>query len=155
MLDASSSEELRALFNSSEFNFRFDAGVTISASAVNIEEKEEIILAFVNNYLMYSCKGELDQFKNGLKSLGILELLQQYPTLMKPLFVYSEKPCMKAATLLNMFTVKWSPEGSNTRELEEAVIYCWTNYVHQCAGMKLLSTCELLIFVYRIWSPSW
>ncbi|XP_019859447.1 PREDICTED: G2/M phase-specific E3 ubiquitin-protein ligase-like isoform X1 [Amphimedon queenslandica] len=134
LLDASSSEELRALFNSSEFDFRFDAGVTISVSAVKIEEKEELILAFVNNYLIYSCKGELDQFKNGLKSLGILELLQQYPTLMKPLFVYSKEPCMKATTFLKMFTIKWSPEGSNTRESEEAVIYCWTNYVHQCAG---------------------
>ena len=43
-------------------------------------------MAFVHHYLIYSCKGELNQLKDGLTHLGVLQLMKDYPHLMKPLF---------------------------------------------------------------------
>ena len=65
------------MFNSSQFDFHFDAAVSISGSAVNIANKEELVLAFVNHYPIYTCKGELDQFKSGLMTLGIQEKMKK------------------------------------------------------------------------------
>ena len=52
-----------------------------------------------------------------------------------PLFIRSNHPQLTADALLGLFKVKlWSPEGSNSRECEEAVIFNWQNYVQKTEG---------------------
>ena len=109
-----------------------------------MENKDEIVLAFINNYLLYSCKGELDQLKDGMCCLGVLQLLQDHPSLMKPLFLSDGKQGLSSTALLKIFTIAWSPEGSNTRDCEESVIFGWTNYVHECGSKRMLYHLSLL-----------
>ena len=40
-------------------------------------------------------KPELDQFSDGLKTLGVLDLIQKYPSLMSPLFIYQQSSLNK------------------------------------------------------------
>ncbi|XP_011406870.1 PREDICTED: uncharacterized protein LOC105314410 [Amphimedon queenslandica] len=134
LMDTSCKEEMQELLDSDNFSFRFDVGVNVPSCSLNFEDKDQIVLAFIKSHLIYSCKGELDQLKEGLECLGVLKLLQDYPKLMRPLLMSSGKKQLNATELLNLFTIVWSPVGSNARESEESVIYAWTNYVHDCAG---------------------
>lgn len=127
---------LRELLDSEEFSFRFDAGVSTASSAVTIDDKNHLASAFLTNFLISSCKGELDQLREGLSHLDVLEVIRDYPSLvlMKPLLLVSGKPTLTTKQLLDLFKVIWSPEGLNSRVCEEAVIFGWTTYVDSCGG---------------------
>lgn len=120
--------------DSEEFLFRFDAGVSMPSSSIAIDNKEDVALSLAKHYLIYTCKAELDQLKEGLSRMGVIDLVNRYPLLMKPLFLSSGKPKLTPTALLNLFQVCWSPTGSMRRELEETIIYAWTQYVYSCEG---------------------
>lgn len=52
LLQATSTSEVQELLDSDEFSFRFDAGVNIPSSAVTIEDKQHLVIAFINNYIL-------------------------------------------------------------------------------------------------------
>ena len=64
--------------------------------------------------------------------------MQSHPLEFLSLFTVSNQSRITADELITLFKVKeWSPEGSNDRELEEAVIFNWENYIQEIAGIKL------------------
>lgn len=69
----------------------FDAGVTVSASTIEVSMKETIINALSLCHIL-NCKAELDQFREGLGSLRVLECMKVHPELMKRYFVASSSP---------------------------------------------------------------
>ena len=123
------------MLDSEDMSFRFDAGISMPPSSVTIDDKERIVLSLAKHYLIYSCKGELDQLNDGVSHLSVLDLAHQHCVSMRSLFLASGKPKLTATTLLDLFKVFWSPQGSNRRGYEEAVVYAWTQYVYSCEGM--------------------
>ena len=85
------------------------------AMSVTIENRNRIALSLATHYLIYTCKAELDGLKDGLAHLGVLDLLRQNWSVLRT-SASCEQP------LLGLFTINWSPRGSNRREDEEAVI---------------------------------
>ncbi len=120
-------KEFRDLLDSDELSFRFDAGVTVPSTALKIENKDEVTIALGTNFVIYACKAELDQLKEGLS---------HHSELMKPLLLSAGKQSLSSYQLLGIFQIQWSPEGSNRRECEEAVVFGWTSYVHSCEGER-------------------
>lgn len=106
----------------------------MATSTVTIADKHAIVNDLSIHCVVYYWKAALDQLKSGLGTLGILQLMQKYPTLMKPLFLDSAQKAMKVSDVLDLFSVEWSPSGSNQREEEEAVILQWTEYVQEIEG---------------------
>ena len=104
--------------------------------SIVIEQKDEIVRSLIMHYLVFTCKAELDQLKQGLSELGVLHLLHSYPALLRPLFAASHKPKLTADQVANTFVIQWSPRGSNQREIEEAVIFGWMEYLDgvKCKG---------------------
>lgn len=135
ILASNSTEELRCLLDSEEFEFRFDAGLAMPTSSISISDKKQIAMSMAMHFLVYKTKAEMDQLREGLKSLGILDLMHRYPTQMKPLFLATGKPVLSASLVLAMFDVHWSLPGSNRREDEEAVILGWNEYVRDLEGV--------------------
>lgn len=94
-------------------------------------------------------------------------MIREYTSLLKPLLLSSGKRSLTSDELLKLFKVVWSPEGSNSRECEEAVIYGWTNYVHSCAGEIHGDASVILLFfiepyfytlldvLLRYWTCGW
>ena len=126
--------QLQEIMDVDELSFRFDAGVNIPSKAAKIEDKEDLVIALIKNFLIYSCKGELDKLEEGLAHVGVLSTIRDYHSLMKPLLLSIGNVPLTSHKVLNLFKVVWSPEGSKPRECEEAVILGWTNYVHTCGG---------------------
>lgn len=129
-----STAELQSLLGSDDYSFRFDAGVSMPSTCVSIEDKEDIVMCIAKHFLIYVCKGELDQLKSGLKHLDILDLILRHPKHLCPLLTVSGKPKLTSSSFLQIFHVQWSPQGSNRREDEEAVIFGWTEYVNDLEG---------------------
>ena len=109
-----------------ELSFRFDA--------VDINKKSDIIQALLTHYFVHMIRSELEQLKNGLSMLGVLDLLHSHPSLLKPLFLAGDKPHMTCDHIIKLFCVCWCPSGSNHREVEESVILGWTEYIHGIKG---------------------
>uniref|UniRef100_A0A1X7VHJ3 Uncharacterized protein n=1 Tax=Amphimedon queenslandica TaxID=400682 RepID=A0A1X7VHJ3_AMPQE len=88
----------------------------------------------------------MDQLKDGLTCFVVLQLIRDYPLLMKPLFQSDGKTGLTSSALLHVFKIVWSPERSNARKCKEPVIFGWTNYVHECGstGRTLGEICILL-----------
>ena len=126
------------MLSSDEYSFRFDAGVSMPSTSITIKDKEDIAMCIAKHFLVYVCKGELDQLKNGLKHLGVLDLLLRHPKLLSPLLSVSRKPKLTSSDFLQIFDVQWSPQGSNRREDEEAVIFGWTKYVNDLEGRQCI-----------------
>ena len=72
----------------------------------------------------------MDQLEEGFAHVGVLGMIRDYPSLMKPLLLSIGDVPLTSHKVLNLFKIVWYPEGSNPRECEEAV----TNYVHTCGG---------------------
>ena len=87
---------------------------------------------------------------NHFSSLGILWLIHQYRNQLKPLFLATGKPKVIASAVLAMFKVQWSPQGSNQKESEEAVILGWNEYVHDLEGMLLYSDYKTLLYPSKL-----
>ena len=52
-----------------------------------IEDKECLRLVLLDYHCLLKVKAEMDQFVEGLKSLGVLEMVKCHPDLFAPLFV--------------------------------------------------------------------
>ena len=129
---------MRKVLDSEEFQFRFDAGLAVPSSSLEIGQISDIVHSLVMHYLVFSCKAELDQLKQGLAELGVLQVMHTHPALFKPLFLAEGRPKLTADSIADTFHVYWSPQGSNQREDEEAVILGWMEYLHGLKGMKFV-----------------
>ena len=93
--------------------------------------------SIAKHFSIYVVKSELDQMICGIaETLHALELIRENATLFRPLFVYSQK--IYSANDRYIFSPKLSPDGSNRREREEAVIMLWINFLQDIQGMYIV-----------------
>ncbi len=72
--------------------------------------------------IIYSSLLELNQFIDGLKTCGILDLVRSNPEQLRAVFQYG-KATLTADLLDNIFHPSFSPEGSNKRVKEERIVF--------------------------------
>lgn len=106
--------------------------------SVQFGQKDVIVQDLVAHYLVHSCKSELDQLKQGCSELGLLSLLRTHPTLFKPLLISEGKMKLTARYVETKFRVKWSPQGSNARDREAAVVMAWKEYLDGVEGNYII-----------------
>lgn len=136
---------MRALLDGDLFDLRCTCGITVPSQSLKFKDLPQLIRSFCLHFVLYSAKSELDSIKEGLTILGLLSVMQKHSTQFLPLFLGSNRPKLTFDTLLGLFKVKeWSPQGSNSREPEEAVIFNWENYVREAEG-KYICCC------YCVW----
>ena len=93
----------------------------------------EITEAVCVEYLIMKSINELNQFQEGLNVLGVSDLIKDHPALCHELFVHSSKT-VTPYDLDKLFLPLFSPEGSNAREEEEALILNWKDYIYETEG---------------------
>lgn len=67
---------------------------------VTLDDKNELRSTLRQYYTFLKGQCELDQFMEGLKTYGLLDSIQGYPQLMKPLFVHHNYELTKGQRLL-------------------------------------------------------
>ena len=133
--DASSVSQLQELLNKEEFDFRYDLGISKPAHAVRLDDRETLVSSMALHYGVLVVKAELDQILCGISStLNALTLIRNNPVVMRPLFVYQERPPPTADTLFDMLQAKFSESGSNAREVEEDTMMKWSDFLQIVEG---------------------
>ena len=120
---------MRALLDSDEYDFRLDIGCGVLSSTVDLSDRDTIVQSLANYYVVVKVKAQLDQLVEGLDTLGVFDLVRANPRRGRELFVYATPQAMTADDVINMFTPKLYPQGSNRREDEEAVVMLWVNFI--------------------------
>ena len=131
--NVTSVEEMRTLLDSDEYDMRYSIGVGQPSCLLKFSDLDRIVQDFSIHFSIICVKAELDQLAEGLKTLGVLELLRSNPNAMRQLFIHSEVP-LTVDLMLDMFVSNLSPSGSNSREMEEAVVMNWVNYLQIIEG---------------------
>ncbi|XP_077061056.1 G2/M phase-specific E3 ubiquitin-protein ligase-like [Siphateles boraxobius] len=93
-----------------------------------LEERDDLVESATKFFLDNRLRDSLDQFKEGLKCLGLLPLMQKHPELFKELFMNEEKPLL-ARDISALFKAELSPVGSNRRVLESRTICFWRDWL--------------------------
>ena len=104
-----------ASFNCS---MHFNAGYT--KPIVTIEDKAALIRYISLHYTLLYSLPHVEQFINGLKLYGLLDIIRKVPQKARVLFQICEESCLTAEIVDELFEVQFSPEGSNKRQQEEA-----------------------------------
>lgn len=73
------------------------------------------------------------RFFDGIRSLGLLSAVQQYPGLFKQFFLRSNQP-LTSEIIKNLFPYELSPEGSNRRRAETDVVTYWCDFLLDIEG---------------------
>ncbi len=139
--DVSSQSELQELLSTNEFEFRFDLGINKPSNKIRLEDRETIVSSIALHHGILAVKAELDQILCGLSvTLNALTLIRDNAVLMRPLFVYEERPPPKADAVYDMFPATFSASGSNIREKEEATMMVWNDFLQMVQGNFLKQT---------------
>ena len=56
-------------------------------SALSLQDRDDIVSVVTTYHTIVKVKAEVDQFLDGLQSLGVHDYIKSHPDLMKPLFV--------------------------------------------------------------------
>ena len=128
---------MRALLDSEEFDMRFEIGLGGPTSKYKFSDRDGLVQSFALHYSVFNVKAELDQLLDGMKTLGVLDLIRSNPNTMRQLFVAGGEPVLTADSMFDLFKGVLSPLGSNQRDKEELVIVHWSNYLQQIEGNKL------------------
>lgn len=78
------------------------------------------------------------RFTKGLKCLGVLDRIRNYPGAMRGLFVHKSDLVVDAVEMDNMFVVEFSEEGSNKYINELRIQTYWRDYLLEIEGIWYL-----------------
>ncbi|XP_031138120.1 G2/M phase-specific E3 ubiquitin-protein ligase-like [Sander lucioperca] len=68
------------------------------------------------------------RFREGMKTLGVLDAIRMQPDAFRPLFSHEPSP-LTADVLEQLFEIRLSAVGSNKRRAEECVVAFWRDYL--------------------------
>ena len=143
----SSVEEMRAILDSEEFDFRYEIGVAQPTQNLSLRDSMRIVKSCAAHFTIHSVKAELDQICDGLNCMGVLQLIRENPALFRPLFLPHPPAPLTADYMINLFATKFSPPGSNSREEEEAAVMKWVQLLQAIEGMQVVKTLRYTITI--------
>lgn len=75
-----------------------DTGYRVPLTKVKLVDKENMCKAIREYHTLIKCLPEINQFGEGLESLGVLTMMRQHPDLLKPYFTNTgKKPVNKGS----------------------------------------------------------
>ncbi len=80
---------MRAIVRSEEFDFRFEVGIS---DVFDQEDRKRVVQSIANYFTVIRVKAQTDEIIEGLKCLGIDELIKCYPSTMYRLFISQPEP---------------------------------------------------------------
>ena len=108
----------------------FASGFSKPITQVTLEDVPVILKALGINSCLVPVKAELDQVKEGLSIFNISQLIAQYPSEMKKLFVAGAQPAkLSVSDFIRLTEYHYSGEGSNVREKEESTTMHWNDFL--------------------------
>ena len=156
--DAEDADDLRAVFGMDESaELLLSTGFRKPICQLIIEDKECLRSVLLDYHCLLKVKAEMDQFAEGLMSLGVLEMMKRYPELLSPLFVDAGSPPLSPGICIDLrrssFTapalfilaaveefkdllvVNFSDRGSSFYHLEQQAWVHFIDFLDECDGV--------------------
>ena len=102
-----------------------------------------LVAELCHYFVVDRVRTQIEMFKEGLSTLGILECIKRYPTAFRKLFCHSEKE-LTSDDIDRTFVPQFDAPGSNSRAKQELAVVHWRDYLQDCAG-KVDIYCTLII----------
>ena len=118
--------------------FRFEAGYT--KPVVAFENKAEFIRCICLHCHVLSTLSEIDQFIEGLKTFGVLQMIRSNPHKSRKLLQFDEDQRLTAKIVDNLFDFCFSEEGNNKHTSEEAIAFNFTHYLEDVEAGEITTT---------------
>ncbi|KAM4528196.1 G2/M phase-specific E3 ubiquitin-protein ligase [Odontesthes bonariensis] len=93
-----------------------------------VDDRDRLVEDVLMFQVINRVRGPFERFRDGLKTLGVLEQIQKHPESFLPVMCYIPKP-LTADQLDRLFHIRWSEEGSNKKRVEETVVAFWRDYL--------------------------
>ena len=107
---------------------------------------DKIVQQTAHWYVLGRARPALEQFKQGLLDLGVLNAILSNPDVFYAAFCYIPAE-LNADSFRNLFTVLPSEEGSNKRAAENLIISYWHDYLQDAEeGETKITLSDLLFF---------
>ena len=103
------------------------------ATIPSFEKKNDLIRELCHYHVLDRTRSALEQFKDGLKVLGILELIQRHPAAFATLFCYQPSN-LTASSMGELFQIFYALNRTSLRDVQEQVIMLWRDYLQECEG---------------------
>ena len=98
------------------------------------ENKEAVIKELCHYHALDCPRSALEQFKTGLKTLGIYDLMVKHPVEFEKVFCKNERQ-NTPASVEKLFVKELAPCGTSDRERQERILVYWRDYLQECHGM--------------------
>ncbi|XP_044175097.1 G2/M phase-specific E3 ubiquitin-protein ligase-like isoform X2 [Acropora millepora] len=111
------------------------------------QTKDAIVKDVCQFYIIDRVRSAIEDFKAGLQTLGILNLIEKYPNTMAQVFCSSSLLKLTASRMDSLFVPELAEEGANVRPQQELIIMHWRDYLQDCEERKEGPTLEkILVF---------
>ena len=105
-------------------------------------EKEKFVKKFAHHCLISRVNEEIDSFKKGLSTSGVLEIFQRHKKESLPLLIYNEN-LLTAERLKSVFMPSYS-DSEEERIAEVDIYFNWINFIDEVENSSITYTCLTL-----------
>ena len=132
-------EEVQALLQKDDFDFRFQCGYCKPTTKISIGDKDALIHAIWLHHVLFHPYAELEQLRKGLRETLQIELLVcLHAKELVGVLAASTAFDVTVEYLQGAFLVNYkSDPGANERTKEEAIVYNWYEYISDCKGASI------------------
>ena len=132
-----STEELRAILDSPEFDFRFHCGVGEPAVSLTLEDKSKLVNAFCLHYCIFCTVAELEQLKQGLVVQKFTTLMEKHPDVIRGAFC-PPKQAITSHLIEQLYDdhKDLAPRGSEKWCKQQGILNAWVCYLRKIEGIK-------------------
>ena len=91
MTEAENDDDIKLCFSIDEgASLLNETGYRKAVCSLKLSDRPAVLGALLDYHLMIKVKAEMDQFKEGLQTLGYLEALQSNPSIWQEYFLYAD-----------------------------------------------------------------
>ncbi|XDV26417.1 hypothetical protein PO909_030145, partial [Leuciscus waleckii] len=101
----------------------------------SLMDKNPLLEDLLMFLVVHRVRGPFERFRDGLKTLGVLQKIQQHPEAFHAVLRYSTRN--RSADIMDgLFEIRWSETGSNRRANEKRVVFYWRDYLQDAEGIS-------------------
>ena len=110
------------------------------------ENREKLLAELCHYFVIDKVRSALEQFKEGLANLNVLQLMRSHPNLLEWVFCHGQSP-LTSSTMDGIFIPSYSEEGTRQRDREEMVIMHWRDFLQDCESKDSRNDSDIGNFV--------
>lgn len=145
LLQTPTVSEAYKIISNEKLDIIFDMAGTMKMMQTKADV-DKVVQLTINWHVLGRCEPSYSSFKEGLRSLGVLDTILLHPKLFREVFCYKSE-CLTAVIMQSSFKVIRAEEGSNWRSVESLVLSYWSDVLQSAEEDSTeISLAEILFF---------